>query len=374
MNNTEVLALKYRPKCLSDIVGQETVVTTLTNAFNAGSLPQTMLFCGQFGGGKTTLARILAAMENCETGRTLTPCGKCKNCEDIFLGRSFDIKEINAAQNRGIDDIRNLSEFVSVRPLNARVKYILMDEAHQLSREAAESALKMLEEPPDGVRYILATTDVHKLKGTIQSRCMPFRFNKISWPTLAAHIKDIAGKENISINDDAIRIIAKISDGSVRSALRNLQLVNTFGFGKQIDSSVTQQALSSIDDFVHFDFMDAVLSKDATKAIKIISSMFEKGIEFQKIFDSHLDYLRSLMIILTCSSTAGLIYLTEDEKKKYIDQIGKVDKDVAIYLITSMIGSLHDISRGAALNINPQTLFEKYAVTSMMEYSKLLKK
>ena len=369
--NTDVLALKYRPKCLADIIGQETAVTTLTNAFNSGKLPQTFVFAGFLGCGKTSVARILAAMENCETGRTLTPCGKCKMCRDIFEGEATDIREINAAADRGIDVIRNITEFVSMKPIQARVKYVILDEVHMLSREAAESALKVFEEPPDGVRYILCTTDLHRMKGTTQSRCMPLRYGKVPWPIIAEHLKKISALEAIEADEAALKIAAKLTQGSVRNGLRNLQLLRTYSGDQKITVDLAQAAMGTVNDDIYFELIDAVIAKDASTMIKEVVGIFNKGIEFQQVFDGTLDHLRTLMIILSCKNTAGLVYLSEEDKQRYLHQIGKIDRKLSIYLITGMITSLCEAARLVALNVNPQLLLEKWSVESIMLYAKL---
>jgi len=368
---TDILALTHRPRKLDDVIGQDATVQTLRNAFTSGKLPQTFVFAGNLGCGKTSCARILAAMENCEKGRSLEPCGECKMCRDIFNGESTDIKEINAAQDRGIDVIRNLQDFVSVRAIFARVKYIILDEVHMLSREAAESALKLFEEPPDNVRIILATTDLHKMKGTTQSRCLPFRFIKVPWSILAEHLKKIADKEAIDVDTDALKVVAKLSEGSVRNSLRNLQLLRTYAGTQRITVEIAQIAMGTISDASYFDLLDAVMAKDASTMMKTVGSIFSKGIEFQQVFDGLLDHLRTLLIVLSCKNTAGLLYLSDDDKSRYIHQVGKIDRKVSIHLITGMMSLLNDVARSVALNINPQTLMEKYAIDSIMLYAKL---
>ncbi len=370
-NNTDVLALKYRPKKLANVIGQDATVTTLTNAFNSGKLPQTFVFAGFLGCGKTSVARILAAMENCEQGRTMEPCGKCKMCRDIFDGESTDVKEVNAASDRGIDVIRNLSEFVSTRPINARIKYVILDEVHMLSREAAESALKLFEEPPDGVRFVLCTTDLHKMKGTTQSRCMPFRFGKVPWPIIVEHLKTISALESIQAEEASLKIAAKLTQGSVRNGLRNLQLLRTYAGDRLITSDLAQQAMGTVNDESYFELMDAVLAKDASTMMKEVVSIFSKGIEFQQVFDGMLDHLRTQMVILSCKNTSGIVYLSDDEKQRYLHQIGKIDRKLSIYLIVGMMDKLCEVARLVALNVNPQLLMEKWSVESIMLYAKL---
>lgn len=365
MENQNVLALKYRPTKLADLIGQENVATTLTNAFKDNNLYNCFVFAGSFGCGKTSAARILAAMENCENGRTLEPCGTCKMCRDIFAGESTDVKEFNAASSNGIDDIRFISEFVGSNPLIARVKYVILDECHALTRQAVESALKVLEEPPEGVRFVLCTTDLHKMKGTIQTRCMPFRFTKVPWPQISEHLKTVARREDIQIDDAALKIAAKLSDGSVRNSLRNLQLLSTFAGKKLITADTAQSALGAIDDNRWFQLIDAIIDGDATSGIKVIQDLFNKGIDVAQILNGLTDHLRTLLLLGTVENTSGLLYLSEEEKKGYIHRIGRM----SIYLVdlvVEMIGMLREVYWGITMNVHAQTLLEQYLIKSMI--------
>lgn len=364
MDNTNVLALKYRPTKLGDLIGQESVVTTLTNAFKDNNLYSCFLFAGSFGCGKTSAARILAAMENCEKGRTLEPCGVCKMCREIFAGESIDVKEVNAASANGIDDIRFLADFVSQRPLLARVKYVILDECHALSRQAVESALKILEEPPDGVRFILCTTDLHKLKGTIQTRCMPFRFVKVPWQQTAEHLKRIAQIEHIKADDASLKIAAKLADGSVRNSLRNLQLLSTAGSG-DITVDIAQKILGAIDDNKCFQLTDAIIDKDVALGMKAIQDLFNKGIDVSQILSAIMDHLRTFLILSTCNNTSGLLYLSDEEKKAYVHRMGRMSIYV-VELTIDMISLLQDVYRGVSMNINAQTLMEQFFVKSII--------
>ena len=241
-------SLKYRPKKLDDIIGQEVVVQTLKNSFTSKNLHHAYILEGNTGSGKTTIARIMAAMENCEKGLTLEPCGICQNCREIFDGSSIDVKEIDAASNRGIDDIRALQKEIHFSPINCRVKYIILDEAHSLTGVAAESALKMIEEPPSNVRFILCTTEPEALKPTIHGRCINFNFSKISWMELYNHLVNICKLESIQYDDDAIKMMAKASKGSARNSLQNLQTVAEFAGSNKIIADSVSKSLGVIDE------------------------------------------------------------------------------------------------------------------------------
>jgi DNA polymerase III subunit gamma/tau len=315
----------------------------------------------------TSAARILAAMENCETGRTLEPCGKCKMCREIFSGTSTDVREINAASANGIDDIRNVEDFVSSHPLLARVKYCLFDECHAWSRQAAESALKVFEEPPEGVRFVLCTTDLHKLKATIQSRCMPFRFVKVPWQTIAEHLNNIAKKEGFAVEEAALKIASRLSDGSVRNSLRNLQLMVNYAGGANVTAEVAQRALGAIDDNHWYTLIDAIASMDASVGMKTIQKLLNQGQDIGQILDGLTEHLRTLMVLTSCTNTAGLIFLSEEEKKRYIDQTTRVSID----LVVEMISLLYEVNRGITFNVNPQVLMESFIIKSMRAHGDL---
>jgi len=370
MTKDKVLALKYRPKKLTDIIGQEVAVKILTNSFKNNNLYHCYLFNGFFGSAKTTTARILAAMENCEKGPTLEPCGICSQCVSIFNGNHYDIKEINASQNRGIDDIRNLQEFVSISPLKARVKYVILDEIHQLTPDAQEASLKLFEEPPEGVRFILATTDAQELQETIHSRCMDIKFFKISWVKISEHLKNIAQLENIQINNDAIKIASKLADGSVRNSLRNLQTLWSAYPNELIDGEKAQQILGAIDNNLWFDYINNLVEGNVPACFKTIQDILGKGQSFKSILDGFQEHLRNLLVILSCNNTSGLIYLSTEEKQKYIEQI----KNLSIDTVIDCISLLGIVAQNVEYNLSPQLLLEQYSIQCMIIIGKKAKK
>lgn len=360
---SEALANRYRPRKLSDVVGQSHVVQTLSNSITSH---HAYLFSGPFGCGKTSCARIIAAQLNCELGGA-EPCGTCKICQQIFDGECTDVHEINAASTRGIDEIRKLGEYISGRPLMCKWKIVILDECHSLTKDAVESALKMIEEPPDHVMFILCTTDPQKIKATIHSRCIPFRFAKVAWPEILIHLKSIAEKEKIVADEGALRVAAKLSKGSMRNSLNNLQQLITFAGGKPLTSELAQMALGAVSENDFFELVDAVLAKDAQKGIKIVQNIFSQGQDISQVNNGLLDHLRTLMVLTSCQNTAGLIYLSDDEKKRYVHQYGKM----SIHLVVGMIGMLYEITRAAEFNVNPQTLYETYLVKSIIKHAEL---
>ena len=270
-------ALKYRPKSLSEIVGQEVAVQTLTNSFKNSSWHHAYILEGNLGCGKTSVARIMAAMENCENGRTMEPCGECKNCKDIFSGKSLDVKELDAASNRSIDDIRDLKKEAQFAPMACRIKYFILDESHSLTGKAAEAALKFIEEPPNNVRILLCTTDPQMLKDTIHSRCITLNFEKVSWLDLNGHILNISKQESIDIDEDAAKVISKTAKGSVRNALQNLQTVLSFTGGDHISSEIVQKVLGSIDEAEFYELIKNIVEINVASSVLTLDRLMVKG-------------------------------------------------------------------------------------------------
>ena len=361
---SDILALKYRPHKLNDLVGQEQVTQSITNAFNRNRLHHAYLFSGVKGTGKTSICRILAASLNCENGPTLEPCCKCKMCQEIFIGRALDIKEINAASNRGIDDMRSLFEYARKRPLEARKKMILIDEAHSLSREAAECMLKLLEEPPEHVIFCLATTDVQKMKPTILSRCLPFRFRKIPWPIILEHLKFVSKQENIQSEEGALRIASKLAKGSMRDALQNMQMVIDFAGNDAITTDNAQKALGAIADDRYLSIIGSLLGEemDTVTALKGVQGLFAEGYTTEQVLDGMLEVCHTLMICRSCKNTAGLVYLSDEEQKAYGQMSGKVSINTTV----NFIEDLNAVYRQVVFNNNPQYQLEAWVVKAAL--------
>jgi len=364
---TSAFSTFYRPKKLSDVVGQEVAVQILTNSFNDKSWHHAYLLEGNLGSGKTTIARIMAAMDNCENGPTLTPCGECRNCKDIFAGKSLDVREIDAASNRGIDDIRGLKKQSYLAPINSRIKYFIIDECHSLTGQAAESALKFVEEPPANVRIILATTDPQKLKKTIHSRCIRLTFNKISWLNLQKHLGNICKLENIKFDDDALRLISKVANGSVRDALQGLQSANSY-VGKDgiIDLKSTEKVLGSINSAVYFDLVANIMNVDVAAAVLTIDKLMVEGKNVETIIDGLTVHLRNLLLSRTCGDKISEFGLVDEEIKRYSNQ----SQNISPVVISRMMANMIDVQNAISKNLNPQYYLEKYVLDSIIEVVK----
>lgn len=358
------LSIKYRPKKLSEVIGQPVVVKAFENSFKYKTLHHAYILAGQFGCGKTTVARIVAAMENCVKGPTQEPCGTCKNCVEIFAGSSFDVREMDAASNRGVDDIRQLKKEIYQSPLECRTKYIIIDEAHSLTREGAEAALKMIEEPPEKVRFILATTDPHKLKETIHSRCIMWKFNKVGWAELYSHIKNIAQKEGLQFEDSALKICAKASKGSVRNSLQNLQTMMNYVGNGVITVEAAKEALGAVDDKLYFDLMDSIAQCDAAKALYYINHLLMDGKEVGLILNGINTHVSHLLKARILKKDLSQFDFSEEESKRYCEQS---DAMVSGKALLSMMKHLREISFGINYNLDPQAELEEFAINAVQE-------
>lgn len=361
------LTLKYRPKKLEEVIGQKITVQAIKNAFISKTMHHAYIFGGAYGTGKTSVARILAAMENCEKGPTLEPCGICDNCSAIFTGKSLDVKEIDAASNRSIDDIRDLAKEIRFSPMSGHMRTIVLDEAHSLTGFAAESALKMIEEPPNHVRFILATTDPYLLKDTIHSRCILLRFTKVSLIEIYNHLKYVAENEKLNIEDEALQICARTANGSVRDSLQYLQtLINYIGTDNQITGQSAKEVLGLIDSVLYFHLVDSIVNINAPKGMQVISAIFKDGKDAKHVIDGLYGHLRILMRCITCKGDLVSLGITEDSGKKYDHQA----KSINLRLILDMMTFLNDVCRGMLFNLDPQLLMEKYLIDSIIAKKK----
>jgi DNA polymerase-3 subunit gamma/tau len=369
-SEADALYTKYRPKKLSDVIGQDVVVRVLTNSFKRKNIHHAYLMSGTVGCGKTSSARVLAAMLNCEKGETLEPCGECKNCKDIFAGKSLDVKEIDAASNRGIDDVRELKSDSQYAPVNCRKKILLLDEAHSLSGHAAEALLKLVEEPPPNVIIILCTTEPEKLKPTIHSRCITLHFRPVSWPELYDHLKNIAKKENIKADDDALKFLAKASKMSVRNALQNLQSAVSYAGDENITLDMAQKAIGNIDESLYYQLVDSIGNDKIPDAWKIVNNLMSRGVNADTIVVGLETYLRNLMLIPLCKDIAPEMGFSEQEIKLYEFQ----SKQIKPILASEMLGLLRDVQRSIIVNLSPENALCRFVIESIVKKKQLAKK
>ncbi|SNZ11380.1 DNA polymerase-3 subunit gamma/tau [Persephonella hydrogeniphila] len=307
----ESFARKYRPKNFKEVVGQETVVRTLSNAIKLDRLSHAYIFAGSRGLGKTTIARIITKCLNCEEGITDTPCGKCENCIEIEKGSFPDMYEIDAASNRGIDDIRSIKENVSYAPIKGRYKVYIIDEAHMLTREAFNALLKTLEEPPPNNLFILATTELHKIPDTIRSRCQTFIFRPPNKAQIKEYLKRILENENIRYEEDALELIANASEGGVRDAASILDQAVIYGGGK-IKKETTEELLGVIPEEIQKKFLENLKNKNLKELVKIIERLDREGYDLTIFWNQILESIHSALLSVVIEKEKDDIFSEED--------------------------------------------------------------
>ena len=296
-----VLYRKYRPKTYGEVVGQEHIVQTLKNAVAMNMISHAYMFSGPRGSGKTSMARLLAKAVNCKNPKDGEPCNKCGACGEINENRAIDLIEIDAASNRGIDEMRDLKEGIKFAPTTLSYKVFVIDEAHQLTKEAANALLKTLEEPPSHAIFILATTEVQKMIPTIASRCQRFDFRKITASEITKKLEKVAKLEDAKIEKEALQLIALSSEGSLRDALSLLDKVLTFHLGSDIKKEITSEAVRDLLGIVDLnligEFARLVLEKNAGGAIEFLNKNLEEGTDPHEFAKSIVRYLRQALVL-----------------------------------------------------------------------------
>ena len=326
---------KYRPQTLEDLVGQEHVKKTLKSAIELGKIAHAFLFTGPRGTGKTSTARILAKSLNCKNGPTIHPCGECESCRDITNSVPIDVIEIDAASNRKVEDTQNILEKIQYVPVNGKYKIYIIDEVHMLTNHAFNALLKTLEEPPENVIFILATTEVHKVLDTIKSRCQRFDFRRITTGDIVKHLRFISDKENIKITDDALFTIAKNSAGGMRDSISLLDQLSLLG----VSNEVTSEDVNSILGRISFDVLnklsEKIISSSANEAIEILNDIYNSGNEPLQILTNLSEYFKNLLIIKNCSKDllTELTGLNEPQLEIILKQKDKLETQQIVFLI-----------------------------------------
>ncbi|MEJ2054520.1 MAG: DNA polymerase III subunit gamma/tau, partial [Calditrichaceae bacterium] len=310
-----VIARRWRPQQFDEIIAQEHVSKTLSNAIANNRIAHAYIFTGPRGIGKTTTARILAKALNCEKGPTPTPCNECASCKAITQGNSLDVLEIDGASNRGIDEIRNLRENIRFTPTMGQYRIYIIDEVHMLTKEAFNALLKTLEEPPSHALFIFATTEIHKVPATILSRCQRFDFKRIPIKTIINHLKHICDADNIKVEDDALLQIAKKADGSMRDSQSILDQIISFS-GDKITFEDVAQALGVIHQDLYFNISELILEKDLKGIILQTQEIFNSGYDLTEFLMGLEEHFRNILITVSTGSTE-LIETSEDYLKRY---------------------------------------------------------
>jgi DNA polymerase-3 subunit gamma/tau len=309
----QVIARKWRPQTFDDLVGQQHVTETLKNAIKNDRVAHAYIFSGARGVGKTTAARILAKALNCVKGPTATPCGECDSCKEIAAGTSLDVIEIDAASNRGIDQIRELREMVRYAPAASRSKVVILDEAHMLTGEASNALLKTLEEPPDRVIFVMATTQPEDLVDTIRSRSQHFHFRALTFAEIAGRLQEIAQKENLKIEQGAMAVIARMAEGSLRDALSLLEQARAY-CGDTISDKEVRDLLGVVPEDALEELIQAIATTSADRALGLVHTFQKEGRNLQHFCREAIRHMRNLLIVRTCGADSDLIAATPDQR------------------------------------------------------------
>lgn len=348
MEKFVVSARKYRPITFDAVVGQSHITTTLQNAIRTNHLAQAFLFCGPRGVGKTTCARILAKTINCQNlGEDISPCNECESCKSFNNNASFNIHELDAASNNSVEDIRNLTDQVRFPPQYGKYKVYIIDEVHMLSQAAFNAFLKTLEEPPSYAIFILATTEKHKILPTILSRCQIFDFNRIQIKDMADHLANVAQKEGIKADYQALELIAQKADGGLRDALSMFDLNVTFAAGNELTHSSVLENLHILDYDYYFRMTDFLYSSDISGALLLYNEVLEKGFDGHQFVVGLNEHFRNLMVSKD-QQTVKLLQVAESTQRRYLEQSVKLPLG---YILSSLsVGSHLDINYKSAKN------------------------
>ncbi len=307
----QVLYRKYRPQSFDDVYGQDHVTSTLRNELRLNRVHHAYLFTGSRGTGKTTCAKILAKAVNCLSLRNGDPCGECENCRGIDSGEILDVVEMDAASNRGIDDIRTIIDEVAFAPARAKYRVYIVDEVHMLSRDAWNALLKTLEEPPAHVIFILATTEVNKIPETILSRCQRFDFHRIGPADISARLNEIAGKEGIKLSEEAALLIAVIADGAMRDAISLLD--RCIGISDDVTAEVVRSAAGLAAQGHIFELVNCTINKNPRRALEIVNSLYLDSKDMASLCEELQNHFRSLMLIKTVGNPRELVVMSDRE-------------------------------------------------------------
>ncbi|GAB4169447.1 MAG: hypothetical protein Kow00108_03150 [Calditrichia bacterium] len=347
-----VIARKYRPMLFEDVVGQEHVTRTLINALKQNRIAHAYIFSGPRGVGKTTTARLLAKAVNCEHQPAVNPCNQCSSCQAITMGNSMDVIEIDGASNRGIDEVRNIRDAIRYAPAGSRYKIYIIDEVHMLTRDAFNALLKTLEEPPAHAMFMFATTEIHKVPLTILSRCQRYDFKRIPITVVKDKLHDICQKEQINISDDALFLIAKKGDGSMRDAQSLLDQVISFSSG-EIKGDDVRDLLGLIDSDLFFSLTGIIRKKDTKELITLIHEIISSGHDLNDFLLQLEEHVRNLLIAATLKKT-DLIDASDVDKSRYLEQMDFFTEDQLLKML-SLISDNEPKLRNSA---QPELLFE----------------
>ena len=324
---------KFRPTEFEDVKGQDHISQTLQNQIKANRIGHAYLFCGTRGTGKTSVAKIFAKAVNCEHPVNGSPCGECAMCKAISEGTSMNVIEIDAASNNGVDNIREIREEVAYRPTEGRYKVYIIDEVHMLSIGAFNALLKTLEEPPEYVIFILATTEVHKIPVTIMSRCQRYDFKRITIDTIAARLQNLMDKEQIEVEERAIRYIAKAADGSMRDALSLLDQCIAFYLGQKLTYDHVLEVLGAVDTEVFSKLLRELLARDVVKVLASVDELIMQGRELGQLTTDFTWYLRNLLLVKSADNMEDVLDVSTENLMQLKEEAKMIEYDALIRYI-----------------------------------------
>lgn len=351
----QVLYRKYRPKVFADVYGQDHVTSTLKNEICEGRISHAYLFTGSRGTGKTTCAKILAKAVNCENCHDGEPCNECEVCKGLDTGTIYDVVEIDAASNNGVDNIRDLREEVNYTPSRGKYRVYIIDEVHMLSTGAFNALLKTLEEPPAHVIFILATTEVHKLPATILSRCQRFDFKRIQPETMAVRLKQVADAEEMRLDDDAAILIARIADGALRDGLSILD--QCAGRSRNITAQLVSDVAGLAGRESLYQLSNAVLNGKSNDAMAIISQLHENSYDMERLCVEMISHFRNFMVVKTVKKSRELIICTDDEYKSIAESAEKFTLPQILFALDLFQNTLVKIKGGADSRVEMEMAF-----------------
>ena len=324
---------KFRPGEFEDVKGQDHISQTLQNQIKANRIGHAYLFCGTRGTGKTTVAKIFAKAVNCEHPVNGSPCGECEMCRSISEGRAMNVIEIDAASNNGVDNIREIRKEVAYRPTEGRYKVYIIDEVHMLSIGAFNALLKTLEEPPEYVIFILATTEAHKIPITILSRCQRYDFKRISIDTISSRLMDLMEREQIEVEERAIRYIAKAADGSMRDALSLLDQCIAFYLGQKLTYDHVLEVLGAVDTEVFSKLLREIISRDVVNVLNSVEELVMQGRELGQLATDFTWYLRNLLLVKSSDNMEDVLDVSRENLAQLKEEAQMIENDTLIRYI-----------------------------------------